>query len=111
MSKIALLGKYLVNEGERDVMVNILLKAAESIKNQHDCQCFLVNISEDELDTVYVYEVWRNEQAHREYLTKESTQALIKRAQPIIRGIERINTLNLKGGKGTSDSSHFSNWC
>lgn len=102
MSKFSLFGKFLVQEGEQETMVNILLEAAESMKNLDDCKLYLVSTSEEEPDAVYVYEVWENENAHQASLTLEATQTLIKRAKPIIIGMERINTLNARGGKGIS---------
>lgn len=100
MNKFGLFGKFIVREGERNTMVDILLEAAESMKNLEECEIYLVNVSEDEPDTVYVYEVWSNENAHQASLTLEATQTLIKRAKPIITGMERISTLQTKGGKG-----------
>jgi quinol monooxygenase YgiN len=100
MSKFSLFGKFLIQEGERDTMVDILLEAAESMENLDECEIYLVNTSENEPNAVYVYEVWSNEQAHQNSLALESTQTLIKRAKPIITGVERISTLDTKGGKG-----------
>ncbi|MGE7602370.1 putative quinol monooxygenase [Peribacillus sp. NPDC097675] len=100
MSKFGLYGKFIVREGERDNVVDILLEAAESMRNLEECEIYLVSVSEDELHTVYVHEVWSNEKAHQDSLTLEATQTLIKRAKPMITGMERINTLKIKGGKG-----------
>ena len=100
LSKYSLFGKFLIQEGERDTMVEILLEAAESMKNLDECEVYLVNTSENEPNAVYVYEVWSNEQSHQNSLTLESTQTLIKRAKPIITGMERISTLSTIGGKG-----------
>ncbi|EEK74693.1 quinol monooxygenase YgiN [Bacillus sp. RC55] len=61
---------------------------------------YIVSTSNDEPNAVYVFEVWSNEDAHKASLTLESTQNLIKRAKPIITGVERISTLNARGGKG-----------
>ncbi|MEZ2719047.1 putative quinol monooxygenase [Niallia circulans] len=106
MDKFSLFGKFMVREGERDTMVNILLEAAESMKNLDDCEMYLVNISESEPNSVYVYEVWSNENAHQASLTLEATQTLIRQAKPIITGMDRISTLKTKGGKGISSISY-----
>jgi len=100
MSEFGLFGKFTAKEGERDTLVDILLEATESMKNLDECLLYLVNVSNDEPNAVYVYEVWKSEHAHQASLTLESTQALIKRAKPIITGIERISTLQPRGGKG-----------
>ncbi|MFF2176129.1 putative quinol monooxygenase [Lysinibacillus sp. NPDC058147] len=101
MNKFSLFGKFTIQEGERDTMVDILLEAAESMENLEECEIYLVNVSENEPNCVYVYEVWSNENAHKASLTLESTQTLIKRAKPIITGMERISTLKTRGGKCT----------
>jgi quinol monooxygenase YgiN len=102
MSKFSLFGKFIIQEGERDTMVDLLLEAADSMKNLDECEIYLVNISESEPNAVYVYEVWSNENAHQASLTLETTQTLIRRAKPIIAGMERVSTLEAMGGKGVS---------
>jgi quinol monooxygenase YgiN len=104
MSKFSLFGKFTVQEGKRDTMVKILLEAAESMRNLDECEIYFINVSENEPDSVYVYEVWSNENSHQASLTLDATQTLIKRAKPIITGMERISTLKTKGGKGISPS-------
>ncbi|WLR46667.1 putative quinol monooxygenase [Halobacillus litoralis] len=105
MSKFSLFGKFTVQEGERDTMVNLLLEAAESLKNLDECEVYLVNISESESNAVYVYEMWKSEEAHQDSLNLETTQSLIRRAKPIITGMERLNTLQTRGGKGIGQHS------
>lgn len=102
MEKFGLFGKFLVDEVNRGALVEILLEAAESMEQLDECEIYQVSISEDEPNSVYVYEVWTNEQAHQASLKLEVTQTLITRARPIITGMERISTLNVKGGKGIS---------
>jgi quinol monooxygenase YgiN len=102
MSKFSIFGKFTVHEGQRDTMVDILLQAAESMNNLDDCEIYLVNIDDNEPNSVFVYEVWMNEEAHQASLALEATQTLISRAKPIITGMERISTLVAMGGKGIS---------
>ena len=103
MSKFGLFGKITVEEGQRNTLVEILLEAAKSMKNLDECEIYSVNISEDDPNSVFVYEVWSNEQAHDASLSLESTQLLIKRAKPIMTGMETISTLQTMGGKGISN--------
>ena len=103
MSKFGLFGKITVEEGQRNTLVEILLEAAKSMKNLDECEIYSVNISENDPNSVFVYEVWSNEQAHYASLSLESTQLLIKRAKPIMTGMETISTLQTMGGKGISN--------
>ncbi len=102
MSKFGLFGKFSVLDGERDTLVNILLEAAEALGDLKECEIYTVSTVEGEPNTVYVYEVWQDENAHQASLKLEATQTLITKAKPIITGMERINTLNIIGGKGIS---------
>jgi len=103
MSEFGLFVKFTVKDGERNTFVEMLLEAADAMKNVDECTHYLVHVSDDEPDAVFVYELWKNEDAHQASLTLESAQALIKRAKPIITGIEKISTLKPRGGKGLSD--------
>ncbi|WP_336769840.1 putative quinol monooxygenase [Bacillus bombysepticus] len=100
MSEFGLYGKFIVEQGNRDVLADILLEAAESMEALDSCEIYIVSTSDDEPNAIYIFEVWSNEEAHKASLTLESTQALIKRAKPLITGAERISTLCPRGGKG-----------
>lgn len=99
VSKFGLFGKFTVKEGEREVMVQILLEAAHSMNDLEECEVYLVSTTESDANSVFVYEEWINEEAHQASLALESTQTLIKQAKPIIIGMERISTLQPMGGK------------
>ncbi len=83
-------------------MVNILLEAAESMETLDECEIYVVNITDNEPNSVYVYEVWTNESSHQASLSLEVTQKLVSQAKPIITGMERISTLKTKGVKGVA---------
>jgi quinol monooxygenase YgiN len=100
VEKFGLYGKLIAIEGKRDELTEILLEAAHSMKEINECEIYLVSISENEPDSVFVYEVWSNEHAHKASLSLEATQTLIQKAKPIIAGMERIHSLIPKGGKG-----------
>jgi quinol monooxygenase YgiN len=100
VEKFGLYGKLIASEGKRDELTGILLDAAHSMKELKECEIYLVSISENDSDSVFVYEVWSNEEAHKASLSLEVTQTLIQKAKPIITGMERISTLIPKGGKG-----------
>ena len=104
MNKFGLYGKFTAIEGERDTLVEILLEAAKSMESLDDCEIYTVNISDKEPNSVYVYEVWSNQSAHQASLTLDSTKTLIQQAKPIIAGMEMINMLIPKGGKGIKSS-------
>jgi quinol monooxygenase YgiN len=100
VEKFGLYGKLIASEGKRDELTEILLDAAHSMKELQECEIYLVSITENDPNAVFVYEVWSNEQAHKASLSLEVTQTLIQKAKPILAGMERISTLIPKGGKG-----------
>lgn len=102
MGKFGLYGKFLVDKNDRDDLSSILLEAAEAMGHVDGCEIYQVSVSHEEPQAVYVYEVWKNEAAHQASLTLDATQTLIRRAKPLITGMERINTLQTLGGKGLS---------
>ncbi|MFL5695262.1 MAG: putative quinol monooxygenase [Ktedonobacteraceae bacterium] len=58
-----------------------------------------MNVSATEPETVWVTEIWSNAAAHEASLTLEGAKTTIKRAMPLIAGVERIDLLPI-GGKG-----------
>lgn len=105
MGKFGLFNRFIAKDGERDTLAEILLEAAKSMEKIGDCKIYLVNVSNDDSNSVFVYEIWSSENAHQASLLLESTQTLIRSANPIIIGVERVNTFLPMGGKGSSNIS------
>ncbi len=99
MSKYGLFAKFIAKDGELDTLVSILLEAAHAMENLENCEVYHVSVSATEPNTVFVYEIWKDENAHKASLLFEETKILIQRAKPIIQGIERISSFIPKGGK------------
>lgn len=100
LNRYGLFGKFTVREDDRNELVAILLEAAASLNGLQECEIYIVSSSEEEPGSVFVYEVWQSEEAHKNSLALESTQTLIQRARPLLTGVERIATLSPAGGKG-----------
>ncbi|MFD0586563.1 putative quinol monooxygenase [Paenibacillus sp. GCM10027627] len=99
MSKYTMYGRLIAKPGKRDELAAILLQAADALGSNPDCELYIVNISEDDPDSVWVTELWSNEAAHAASLKDEETIALIGVARPLIAGVEPIK-LKPIGGKG-----------
>ncbi|MFX4304213.1 antibiotic biosynthesis monooxygenase [Exiguobacterium sp. A1_3_1] len=100
MSKYCLFTKFFISENKREEMIDILLNASQSMEKLEECEIYVVSVSDEEENVVYVYEVWLNETSHKASLNLEVTQTLIQKAKPILTNVARINTLQTKGGKG-----------
>jgi quinol monooxygenase YgiN len=99
MSKFAMYGKLTAHPGQRDAVVQILLKAAELLESAEGCELYIVNVSDEDPDAVWVTELWRDAEAHAASLKFENVLALIQRARPLIAGMEPVK-LRPVGGKG-----------
>ncbi|MED1205327.1 putative quinol monooxygenase [Heyndrickxia acidicola] len=100
MRKFGMMVRFIVKEGKRDTFLHILLGAARSMEELKECEMYMVSSSNDDPDSVFVYEIWSDEKAHQASLELESTQELIKQAQPLLSGVERAGTFTPEGGKG-----------
>ncbi|MBR2680786.1 MAG: antibiotic biosynthesis monooxygenase [Exiguobacterium sp.] len=92
----ALIGKLVTKAGERDRLVAILSEAAREMEATSDCESYRVHVSLDEAETVFVYEIWRNEEAHAASLSLVEVRAYIDQAKPILERMERIAALELR---------------
>ena len=99
MNGYSLYGKLLAQPGSGEQLQGYLLEAARQMKQLPDCLCYIVGVSPQEPDHVYVYEAWTSEAAHDAALTMEVFQELIQRAGPLILGMEDQVPLTILGGK------------
>lgn len=99
MSKYGMYAKFTAKPGDRDALAAILLEAAALAEPVPECELYIVNLSDSEPDVLWVTEVWSHEEAHAASLTREATRATIRRAMPLIAGVEPVR-LTPVGGKG-----------
>ncbi|MFC4323186.1 putative quinol monooxygenase [Litchfieldia salsa] len=102
MKKFGLFNKLTAREGKRDELAKILVQASKSMEELDDCDLYVISLGNESSDSIYVYEVWVDENAHQASLSQEVFQSLIQQAKPIIAGMEKVNTLSPLGGKGIS---------
>jgi quinol monooxygenase YgiN len=99
MEKYGLYGKIIAQPGQRDAIVQVLLEAALHLEANESCELYIVNVSDDEPDTVWVTEIWADAAAHQASLEPEEVKALIRRTMPLIAAVEQVKLRPL-GGKG-----------
>ncbi|WP_409296033.1 putative quinol monooxygenase [Peribacillus sp. SCS-26] len=103
MEKFGLFGRFTAIQGERDMLAAILLQAARELGAMEECEAYQISFSQEDDYSVFVYEVWTSEEAHKNSLSQESVQALIQQARPLLAGMERMAALCPLGGKGLTD--------
>lgn len=99
MDKFGLYTKFTTREGQRDSLVGMLLEAASGMASVEGCDLYTVNIPENELDSIWVTEVWSDSSTHQASLSLEQSKVLIQKARPLIAGVEQIKLCSV-GGKG-----------
>lgn len=84
--------------GKGEELADILKEGVEELMANDDCQVYLIQVSVEEPEKVYISELWSNEQAHKSSLTNPVVRAVITRAMPLIASVEAHPTRHL-GGK------------
>ena len=78
-------GKLGAVPGRRDELV-AHLTARNTALQQVGCLAYEVGVSDEELDTVFVVELWESAEAHRASLALPEVQAAIAAARPLLSG-------------------------
>lgn len=97
-----LFGKFTVQTGKRDALIDVLLKAAEAMQELEGCYLYVVNSAPDDPDAVWVNEIWRSREDHQASLSHEAVKTLIMEGRPLIAGMGERFEVNPAGGKGLS---------
>jgi quinol monooxygenase YgiN len=95
-----LYGKIKTHPGQRDQLIDFLLKAAETLGDLEGCYIYIINRDPGDPDAIWVTEVWRSQADHQASLTDERVKAIIAAARPLIAGMSDRVELTPVGGKG-----------
>jgi quinol monooxygenase YgiN len=71
--------------GKRDELVAHLTRRSDTLK-QIGCLVYEVGVNDDDLDTVFVVELWDSAEAHQASLALPEVQAAIAAARPLLSG-------------------------
>lgn len=91
-------GSFQVRPGERDELAKLLLQAAESLREAEGALAYVVYF--EEADSVSVFEVWENREAHSASLELPAVQELISQARPLLAGPPSSREIEPLGGLG-----------
>jgi len=92
--------KFTAQPGQRDALVEHLLRAAALVEKAAGCEFYIINTSPTDENSVWVTEVWRSQEAHDASLSVEGAQAAIKQVIPLLAGSPEKIDLQPVGGKG-----------
>ena len=99
MSRIARYGKVVAREGHGQDLADLLLAAAAELTGDPGCELYLVNRQTGQPDTIWVTELWRDQQALDASLEKIRGSDSVSAAMALVESWEMIE-LDLLGGKG-----------
>ncbi len=92
-------GTLTARPGHRDTIVALLLRDVQELKDV-GCDLYVVNISPERPDTVWVTEVWTSPEAHRASLALPSVKQAIAEAMPLLTGEFESVEFSVVGGLG-----------
>jgi quinol monooxygenase YgiN len=81
-------------------LADTLLKVAEGMRDAPGCELYVINISADETDTVWVTEVWSDEEASDRALSSELGEVGIGDVLELLAGPPELVDLVPLGGAG-----------
>ena len=96
----AMCGKLIAKPSQRGQLVEILLRAAQTVGQLSSCRLYAVNEDLADEVTVWVMEIWDDKEAHDASLKDERVRALITEAMPLMGGAPSGAELKVAGGHG-----------
>lgn len=94
-------GKLTAKDGHAGRLADILLEASKLVSTAIGCRLYVISIDENDLNSVYVTEIWDSKEDHNNSLKVEGVRELITSAIPIL-GAQptKGQELEILGGSG-----------
>jgi quinol monooxygenase YgiN len=99
MDRIARYGKSVARKGKGGELAQLLLAAAEAMRDDPGCELYLVNRQAGEEDVIWVTELWRSQAALDASLERIRGSDEVAAALALVEDWQMIE-LDLLGGKG-----------
>lgn len=96
-----LIGKFTATDGRRDELIGYLL---EGLRDMPGCLSYIVASDPADANTIWVTEAWTDAASHKASLSLPSVQDAIRKARPIIAGMESVAETQPVGGHGLSSA-------
>jgi quinol monooxygenase YgiN len=93
------IGTMRTKAGHRDEVVEILLRGVDGLRAV-GCHSYIVGVSDDEPETIWVTEAWESKEHHDASLQLPETRAAIGAAMPMLTGEFTSRELSVAGGLG-----------
>lgn len=96
-------GRYVrmvAQPGQGDALAETLLRVADGLREAPGCELYVINLSADEPDTVWVTEVWADEDASNTALSSGLGEVGIGDVLELLGGPPELVDLRPLGGPG-----------
>ena len=101
MNKYLLHGKLTAKQGHRDELASILIDASKLVSTAKGCKIYVIGLDKDDINSVYVTEIWDSKEDHDNSLNVKGVKELITKAIPILDGKPSTGQeLKVLGGAG-----------
>jgi quinol monooxygenase YgiN len=95
----ALLNRLTAKPGQRDTVVQYLIESGELFTGNTACLMYLVAQPADDVDTIWVVDLWTTREAHAEALQAPELQPYVEKTMPLLEGMPEQIELTPRGGK------------
>lgn len=94
-------GKLTAKPEKAEELANILLKASKLVSTAKGCKLYVISKDKNDVNSVYVTEIWDTKEDHDNSLNVEGVRELIMTAMPILDGqLTKGQELEILGGAG-----------
>jgi quinol monooxygenase YgiN len=84
MARFGMVGKLVAQPGRGGELLELLMAATRELKSADGCELYVISQDRDNLETIWVFEAWRDEAAHRASLDLPAVRGVIQRGLPLI---------------------------
>ena len=106
MNKYLLHGKLKAKQGHRDELATILIDASKLVATAKGCKLYVVGLDSNDLNSVYITEIWDTKEDHDNSLKVEGVRELIMKAMPLIDGQPmKGQEIEVLGGAGLGEKN------
>ncbi|MDQ2699859.1 MAG: antibiotic biosynthesis monooxygenase [Actinomycetota bacterium] len=95
--EIARYGKATANPGDGEALADLLIQAAEQNRGYPGCLQYEVNQSVFHPDTIWVTEMWEDQESVDASLADAKTRELIEKVKPLLKDMEMVELVPLGG--------------
>lgn len=85
MPQYAQLAKLSTAPKDRDTLIEILTQAVKIIETVDGCQQYILFKDAENVELIWISEIWESKEAHEASLTREDVRALIAQAIPLLK--------------------------